>query len=224
MDSFNPEATAGPYLRAHAVHLKEGTKATLEEATFELMSSVARGEQHADQLPPFGARLGFRSKLRTEEEAEGRLKGRASAGACRSDVGYAGATMSSPAASSIAEALAHRYGDPASSHKNKIVGASSQWRMLGRVMSRAKTVVELDWGQFDEDRHDDDLEFLAEVLHSCFAPQNLEEEGMVGAMRQVYHNTVVNKLVFYSWTTERFTGIAAVFLPGRYGPRQSAHA
>lgn len=63
--------------------------------------------------------------------------------------------------------------------------ASSDWAKFWDEVRVAECIVELDWKKFDRERPYEDIEFLIDVIVSCFAPQNAYEGRLLDAYRSM---------------------------------------
>jgi len=149
-------------------------------------------------LPPIATRLAYRTKLRTEEEvAEKALAGDAQ-GRGVACVDAVEQLLSAPAYNSLKPQILELVNDVSHPFKHSVVKMSKKWAELGAVVADAYECIEADWGKFDVNRPDEDLEFFADVICSLFICKTDREYRIVAGFRQA----ILNGLVFKWFVTE----------------------
>jgi hypothetical protein len=68
-----------------------------------------------------------------------------------------------------------------SGFRNTTVRASSDWGKMWDEVRAAAVIVELDWKKFDRERAAEDIEFVIQVILSCFSPQSGREIRLLEA-------------------------------------------
>lgn len=192
---FNADATSGPFLRRFGVRKKEGLQAQIEETVWRLYDMVGKGEMPVENMPWVTARLGYRTKLLSEEKAlrsmsEGKALGRA---VMMMDA--IEQATSAPLYSVLDDHVAQLHSRERSPWANKVVRASSMWKGFYKEIKRSRVVLELDWKKFDLERPSDDILFVIEVICSCFEPRSVREERLLNAYKLMLRRALVDRVV-----------------------------
>ncbi len=179
--NFNNFATAGPFLRRFGVKKKAGLRKLLEGEAWWYFNSFADGDLDVSGLPFFGARLGFRSKLVSEEKARKKISEGDSVGRAVMMMDALEQCCSSPLYNILSSYTYRRRLERECGFKNAVVKASSDWAHVWGGVKEAAVVVELDWSKFDRERPREDLEFMVNVISSCFAPEGIRQRRLLEA-------------------------------------------
>ncbi|UXX34127.1 RNA-dependent RNA polymerase [Pseudostellaria heterophylla amalgavirus 1] len=194
MKNFNEEATAGPALRAFNVYRKEGLRKGLEDFAFDSLSLFAAGESAERSLPFVTARVGYRTKLVDNADAMKKIAAGKPIGRCVMMLDAHEQAFSTPLYNALSRITHLQRFNPASGFRNTIVRASSDWgRMWGEVREAA-CIVELDWSKFDRERPAEDIEFMIDVICSCFAPKNAKEERFLEGYRIMLRRALLERV------------------------------
>ncbi|DAZ91059.1 TPA_asm: fusion protein [Spinacia oleracea amalgavirus 2] len=193
MKNFNEEATAGPSLRAFGVYRKEGLKEGLEDFAFGCLKRYADGAPAEDCLPFVTARVGYRTKLLKTSDAMRKISEGSALGRCVMMLDAHEQAFSTPLYNALSRQTHMQRFDRRTGFRNTIVRASSDWsRMWGEVRSAA-CIVELDWKKFDRERPYEDIEFLVDVICSCFAPGNEYERRFLEGHRIMLRRALLDR-------------------------------
>ncbi|DAZ90997.1 TPA_asm: fusion protein [Crotalaria juncea amalgavirus 1] len=195
MKNYNNEATAGPVLRRFGIKGKVGLKGLLEHEMWRYFDGYARGELDAKNLPFLGARLGFRTKLVTQETALEKLRKGDSIGRAVMMLDALEQASSSPLYNVVSHHSFVNRLDRRCGFKNTVVRASSDWGFLWKQVRDGAVVVELDWSKFDRERPSEDIAFILDVVKSCFAPQNAIEERLLEAYDIMNRRALIDRPV-----------------------------
>ncbi|KAL9341131.1 hypothetical protein Peur_067350 [Populus x canadensis] len=65
---------------------------------------------------------------------------------------------------------------------------------LWEEVKRAKCVVELNWKKFDRERPAEDIDFICQVIISCFTPSNEREERLLRAYGIMLRRALIERL------------------------------
>lgn len=195
MKNFNSEATAGPFLRAFGVARKMGLKHALEDLMWELVDGYGAGLLNDSQLPFFGARVGFRTKLLKEGAAWEKVTNGEAVGRAVMMMDALEQSASSPLYNVLSDYTFMRRNYPESSFRNGTIRASSDWGKLWAEVNDAKVVVELDWSKFDRERPAADLAFLIQVIISCFSPKTPRERRLLKAYEILLRRALIERVV-----------------------------
>nr|BBH51573.1 fusion protein [Blueberry latent virus]BBI01012.1 fusion protein [Blueberry latent virus] len=195
MKNFNDEASAGPLCRAFGIRRKAGLKSRLEQFAWEIYDGIGNGDLDLGAIPPFLARVGYRTKLVTGEKAMRKISTGDSIGRAIMMLDAYEQAFSSPIFNVISDAVTHLHSDPTSGWRNYLIRASSDWGKMYKEMRKAKVVVELDWKKFDRERPADHISFFIDVILSCFAPRTTREEKLLGAYRRAMENALLHRVL-----------------------------
>ncbi|DAZ90989.1 TPA_asm: fusion protein [Amaranthus tuberculatus amalgavirus 1] len=195
MKNFNDDATAGPFLRAFGIKSKFGFKRKLEEVMWRFYDRCGDGEGDDLGLPFLSARVGFRSKLVTEVEARKRLEKNKTMGRAVMMLDALEQVASSPLYNVISHYTNSNKLDENSGFKNSLIRASAEWGSLWQQVKEAAVVVELDWKKFDRERPREDVEFIIDVVLSCFQPSSPREERLLKAYGVMMRRALVERVV-----------------------------
>ncbi|DAZ91023.1 TPA_asm: fusion protein [Myosoton aquaticum amalgavirus 1] len=179
MKNFNNDATAGPALRAFGVYRKEGLQKELEDFAFDCMSLFAGGVCAEESLPFVTARVGYRTKLLDNAEALRKIRDGKAIGRCVMMLDAHEQAFSTPLYNVLSRLTHLQRFNRDSGFRNSIVRASSDWSRLWGEVREAACIVELDWSKFDRERPAEDIEFMIDVICSCFTPKNPFEERLM---------------------------------------------
>jgi hypothetical protein len=195
MKNFNHDATAGPFLRWFQCKKKMGLKKLLEDEMWRYYDDYANGDISSSQLPYLTARLGFRTKLMSKADAmrkigEGKAFGRA---VMMMDALEQAA--SSPLYNVVSHYTFEKRLERDCGFKNTVIRASSDWSKIWEHVREAEAIVELDWSKFDRERPAEDLEFVIDVITSCFQPKNQREVRLLKAYKIMMRAALVERLI-----------------------------
>ncbi|DAB41677.1 TPA_inf: ORF1+2p [Cleome droserifolia amalgavirus 1] len=193
MKNFNNEATSGPYLRGQGLKGKYGLKRILEAEMWRYYDSFASGECGLKNLPWFAARVGFRTKLLTQEVAWAKMQKGEALGRAVMMMDALEQAASSPMYNVLSSYTFRRRLEPRCGFKNGVVRASSDWGVLWRRVQQAKVIVELDWSKFDRERPREDLEFIVKVVCSCFRPRDDRGRRLLQAYQEMMRRALVER-------------------------------
>lgn len=191
MKNFNNDATSGPFLRWMGVQKKYGLKSRLEEEMWGYYDDFADGLINKGQMPFLAARLGFRTKLLTEEKAKMRLKESKAFGRAVLMMDALEQAASSPMYNVLSHYTFQRRLDKDCGFKNTVIRASSDWMKIWEHVKEAKAIVELDWSKFDRERPEEDLLFIVDVVVSCFLPRTDREKRLLEAYGHMMREALV---------------------------------
>nr|DAB41729.1 TPA_exp: ORF1+2p [Secale cereale amalgavirus 1] len=195
MKNFNNDATAGPFLKWCGVKSKRGLKCLLEEEMWGYYDAYAKGEIEDHQLPFLTARLGFRTKLLKKAEAMRRIGEGKAMGRAVMMMDALEQAASSPLYNAVSHYTFERRLEKDCGFKNTIIRASSDWQAIWAHVKEAEAIVELDWGKFDRERPSQDLNFIVDVVVSCFAPKNSRERRLLRAYKLMMRAALVDRLL-----------------------------
>lgn len=195
MENFNEDATAGPVLRSFGCKSKAGMKAKLEEVCWELIDKVGDGSLSAEALPPMLSRLGYRTKLLSKAKAEAKVMEGKPLGRAVMMLDAWEQAFNSPIYNAIEVQIKELNDDMRSGWKNKLVRASRRWHDAFRVLGEYKVLITLDWAAFDRERPDADIQFIVDVIISCFSPKNEREVRLLEAYKVIMRKSLVEKLI-----------------------------
>jgi hypothetical protein len=193
MKSFNDDATSGPFLRAFGVRKKCGLKSVLESFAFNCYERFVKEGCDPSFLPFINGRVGFRSKLLSKVDAFKKISAGQALGRCVVMLDAIEQAFSSPLYNVLSGATSHMRFDPQSGFRNTIVRASSDWLRFWDEVRSSKVIVELDWKKFDRERPREDLEFMIDVICSCFAPSNEIEESFLKGYKIMLHRALIER-------------------------------
>lgn len=195
MRNFNNDATAGPFLRAFGIRSKFGLRSVLEREMWQFYDGFGCGRLTAEQMPFFAARVGFRSKLMEEGKAWEKVAAGAPLGRAVMMMDALEQAASSPLYNVLAKwTFGHRLeGD--CGFKNSVVKVSSDWGVIWKEVREAKVVVELDWAKFDRERPAEDIEFMIDVVTSCFEARNVRQERLLEGYKLMMRRALVERLM-----------------------------
>ncbi|DAZ91025.1 TPA_asm: fusion protein [Myosoton aquaticum amalgavirus 2] len=196
--NFNEEATAGPALRAFGVNRKRGIREGLEDFAFSCLMAFAGGASAEDSLPFVTARVGYRTKLVTNVEAMKKISEGKAIGRCVMMLDAHEQAFSTPLYNVLSAVTHLQRFNKDSGFRNTIVRASSDWSKMWGEVREAACIVELDWSKFDRERPAEDIEFMIEVICSCFAPRNDFERRLL----EGYHIMLRRSLLERSFLTD----------------------
>ncbi|DAZ91009.1 TPA_asm: fusion protein [Guizotia abyssinica amalgavirus 1] len=195
MKNFNNEATAGPFLRMVGVKGKAGLKNVLEENMWRWYDDFAEGRIGREGLPFLTARVGFRTKLVTEQKGWEKMKDGAPIGRAVMMLDALEQAASSPLYNVLSVYTAERRLLPECGFKNAVIKASSDWAVIWEEVKKAKVIIELDWAKFDRERPADDILFMIEVILSCFEPRGERERRLLEAYGVMLRRALVDRLI-----------------------------
>nr|DBA07007.1 TPA_asm: RNA-dependent RNA polymerase [Allium cepa amalgavirus 1] len=175
VNNFNNEATAGPFFRAHGIRNKYGMRLQLEDFAWECYNAYVDSGGNPSMLPYISSRVGFRTKLVSTTEAFAKMKDNKPIGRCVMMLDAIEQMFSTPLYNVLSKTTAAQRFDIKSGFRNTIVRASSDWAKFWEEVKAAKVIVELDWKKFDRERPTEDLEFIIQVIISCFKPTDERE-------------------------------------------------
>lgn len=178
MKNFNNDATSGPFLRIFNCKKKYGLKRRLEAFMWQFYDRYALGEIGAGNLPFLTARVGFRTKLMTAGAAMEKVLKNSTFGRAVMMLDALEQAASSPLYNVLSGYTFRERLRPECGFKNSLVRASSDWMEAWKTVSLGAVIVELDWSKFDRERPRQDLQFLIDVVGSCFRSRG-EREGML---------------------------------------------
>lgn len=195
MKNFNNDATAGPFLRAFGIKRKHGLKGRIEEFVWRAYDRVASGEGGVKGLPYLTARVGFRTKLVTIEEALRKINSGGTFGRAVMMLDAVEQATSSPLYNILSRSTFQRRGDHRSGFRNGTVRASSDWMILWEEVRDAKVIVELDWSKFDRERPSEDLEFIIQVVISCFTAKSEREARLLASYEIMMRRALIERVL-----------------------------
>lgn len=172
MKNFNDDATAGPALRAFGIFRKAGLKAELEDFAFNCLNKFALGAGEQEALPFVTARVGYRTKLLEKADAMKKISEGKPLGRCVMMLDAHEQAFATPLYNVLSGITDMQRHNVTSGFRNTIVRASSDWSKMWSEVRTAACIVELDWKKFDRERPYEDIEFLIDVIISCFAPRD----------------------------------------------------
>ncbi|DAZ91051.1 TPA_asm: fusion protein [Rhyncholacis penicillata amalgavirus 1] len=188
--NFNEDATTGPLLFSFGILRKTGLRDVLVDYVWDYFDRFGRGETDESCFPYFGARFGFRTKLLSLDKALQKLAEGEPLGRCVMMMDAAEQVANTPTYHALTSWVSKERWKGCPIFKNSVVRASSEWRRLWDRVRRAEMVVELDWKKFDRERPREDLEFICDVIISCFRPRGAREERLLRG----YHITLRRSL------------------------------
>nr|DBA07023.1 TPA_asm: RNA-dependent RNA polymerase [Allium cepa amalgavirus 2] len=193
VSNFNNDATAGPFFRAYGIKSKYGMRGLLEDFAWECYSSFVDNGGDVSFLPFVASRVGFRTKLVSQEEAFIRFSKNKAIGRCVMMLDAIEQMFSSPLYNVLSKLTADLRFDPASGFRNTIVRASSDWAKMWEEVKKAHVIVELDWKKFDRERPTEDLAFMIDVIISCFKPENDRERLFLLAYKTMMQRCLIER-------------------------------
>lgn len=193
--NFNNFATAGPFLRRFGVKGKNGLRKVLEAEAWRYFDGYAKGELSAGALPWFGARLGFRTKLVSDEKARKKISEGDSIGRAVMMMDALEQCCSSPLYNVLSSFTFRERLNRGCGFKNSVVKASSDWAHVWAGVREAAVIVELDWSKFDRERPREDLDFMIRVVCSCFRPQSERERRLLDAYAICMRHALIDRPV-----------------------------
>lgn len=193
MKNFNNEATGGPFLRWMGINKKYGLKELLEKEMWQYYDDYATGNIELKQLPYIAARLGFRTKLLSEEKAKKRLEEGKAFGRAVMMMDAIEQTASSPMYNVLSRYTFERRLEKECGFKNTVIRASTDWSKIWGHVKEAEAIVELDWSKFDRERPEEDLIFMVKVVVSCFKPKNDREIRLLEAYEHMMTAALVHR-------------------------------
>nr|WCJ13316.1 putative RdRp [Festuca pratensis amalgavirus 1] len=191
---FNPDATAGPFLRAFGVKKKAALEQLLGDFVWECFDDFATNDDDIRRLPFFGMRIGFRTKLLPRSEMLTKIRDFKPLGRCVMMLDAIEQFCSSPLYNVLSKISADALKDPLSGFRNTAVRASSDWSYMWEEIKQAKVCMELDWSKFDRERPRDDLEFIVDLVVSCFTPRNERERRLLHAYEVCMRRAIVERV------------------------------
>ncbi|DAB41685.1 TPA_inf: ORF1+2p [Festuca pratensis amalgavirus 1] len=191
---FNVEATAGPFLRAFGVKKKAALEQLLGDFVWDCFDDFASNDGDARRLPFFGMRIGFRTKLLPRSEMLTKIKDFKPLGRCVMMLDAIEQFCSSPLYNILSNLSADALKDPLSGFRNTAVRASSDWSYMWEEIKQAKVCMELDWSKFDRERPRDDLEFIVDLVISCFTPRTEREQRLLRAYEICMKRAIVERV------------------------------
>lgn len=194
--NFNNFATGGPFLRVFSVKGKNGLRKVIEGEAWWYFDAYARGVIGVEGLPFFGARLGFRSKLVTDKKAREKNVAGESIGRAVMMMDALEQSMSSPLYNVLSSYTFHKRLRRGCGFKNAVVKASSDWGHIWRGVKEAAVIVELDWSKFDRERPRQDLEFIVDVISSCFTASDPRGKRLLEAYHVSNKHALIDRPMF----------------------------
>ncbi|DAB41683.1 ORF1+2p [Erigeron breviscapus amalgavirus 2] len=195
MKNFNNEATAGPFLRLFGVKGKYGLKKLLEDEMWRYYDDFAQGRIDERGLPYFAARLGFRTKLMSEKKAWEKMQKGDPYGRAVMMLDALEQAASSPLYNVLTGVTFERRLEKECGFKNQVIRASSDWNRVWEYLRDSKVIIELDWAKFDRERPSEDLQFVIDVVLSCFAPRTPRERKLLEAYGIVMRRALIERAV-----------------------------
>nr|UPO63389.1 RNA-dependent RNA polymerase [Cucumis melo amalgavirus 1] len=189
--NFNNDATAGPALRAFGVRGKAGLRPMLEQFAWSCLDAFARGGTAEFCLPFVSARVGYRTKLMSEKDAFEKFSQGKPLGRCVMMLDAHEQVFSSALYNVLSEVTHLARRTPESGFRNTIIRASSDWAALWEEVRAASVIVELDWKKFDRERAADDIQFMIDVIISCFQPHDDYERRLLEAHRIMLERSLI---------------------------------
>lgn len=191
---FNVEATAGPLLRAFGVKKKDGLEQLLGDFVWNCFEDFVSADGDVRRLPFFGMRIGFRTKLLKKSEMLTKIRDFKPLGRCVMMLDAIEQFCSSPLYNVLSKLSAAALKDPLSGFRNTVVRASSDWSYMWGEIKDAKVCMELDWSKFDRERCKDDLEFMVDVVISCFEPKSEREQRLLKAYEVCMRRALIERI------------------------------
>ncbi|DAZ91007.1 TPA_asm: fusion protein [Ferula assa-foetida amalgavirus 1] len=195
MKNFNNDATSGPFLRIFGCKKKYGLKRRLESIMWFFYDGFAAGKLGPENLPFLTARVGFRTKLLTAEAAREKVLKNSTFGRAVMMLDALEQAASSPLYNALSSHTFRQRLLPECGFKNALVRASSDWMEAWKVVSAGAVIVELDWSKFDRERPRQDLEFLVDVVGSCFEAGNARERRLLDAYLIMMRRALIERPV-----------------------------
>lgn len=192
---FNEDATAGPFLRCFGVKRKEGLDKLLGDFVWNCFNDYCDSDFDERRLPFFMARLGFRTKLVELSEGFSRVAEGKSIGRAVMMLDATEQFASSPLYNVISSISAGQVLDKRSGFRNTVVRASADWMKFFDEVKEAKVCVELDWSKFDRERPADDINFIIDIVLSCFEPKNDWEERLLHGYGVCMRRALIERLI-----------------------------
>ncbi|DAB41675.1 TPA_inf: ORF1+2p [Capsicum annuum amalgavirus 1] len=192
--NYNDEATTGPFLYSFGIKKKYGLDNELQEIMENAYHHFAECKTSSSALPFFTARVGFRSKLLPMGEALRKFADNQPMGRCVMMMDALEQFASSPLYNVLSKYTSDR-SKGATSFRNSVVRASSDWMYLWDEVKEASVCVELDWSKFDRERPSADLLFMIDVIISCFEPSNRYEVRMLEAYGICMRRALVERVL-----------------------------
>nr|UYD62340.1 fusion protein [Cannabis sativa amalgavirus 1] len=194
MKNFNGDATAGPVLRRFGIKRKEGMKAGLEKFAWSCYEQYVGTGGDASVLPFVLARVGYRTKLLTQAKAMEKIGGGEALGRCVMMLDAYEQAFSSPLYNVLQRYTSKKRFDRDGGFRNTIVRASSDWMHFWDEVKESACIVELDWKKFDRERPAEDIEFMIQVILSCFAPKSDEERLLLEGYGVMLRRSLIERL------------------------------
>ncbi|DAZ91003.1 TPA_asm: fusion protein [Epimedium pseudowushanense amalgavirus 1] len=195
MKNFNNDATSGPFLRRFGIKKKHGLKTVIEREMWQYYDDYAEGRIDARGLPHFGARIGFRTKLLSPESYIEKMRSGKAFGRAVMMLDALEQSASSPLYNVLSHHTFTRRLEEDFGFKNAAIRASSDWPRLWKSVSKAACIIELDWSKFDRERPAEDLEFVVQVVLSCFRPESKREERLLEAYGIMMRRALIFRLL-----------------------------
>jgi hypothetical protein len=139
-------------------------------------------------------RIGFRTKLLKKSEMLTKIRDFKPLGRCVMMLDAIEQFCSSPLYNVLSKLSADALKDPMSGFRNTAVRASSDWSYMWEEIKEAKVCMELDWSKFDRERPRCDLEFMVDVVISCFAPKNERERRLLRGYEVCMRRAIVERV------------------------------
>nr|WKV32514.1 RNA-dependent RNA polymerase [Iranian amalgavirus] len=191
--NFNNDATAGPFLRAFGIKSKYGLRDELQQFMWRTYDAFASSERDHSFLPFLTARIGYRTKLVTMAKAWENWTTFKPIGRAVMMLDALEQFSSAPLYNVLSKYCSDRRLQKGFGFKNTVVRASSDWMKIWEEFSGAKAVVELDWKKFDRERPAEDIEFMVDVICSCFTPTDRRKERLLEAYRVMLRRALVER-------------------------------
>ncbi|KAG6415583.1 hypothetical protein SASPL_122996 [Salvia splendens] len=195
MKNFNNEATAGPFLCTFGIKGKRGLKKLLEKEMWWYYDQFGAGALSEEQMPHFGARVGFRSKsLKNEKVVEKVASGMPLRRAVMmlDALEQAASSQLYNVLSTLTDAKRLEEG---CGFKNGVVKASADWGAVWKKVEAAGAIVELDWSKFDRERPAEDIAFIIDVVISCFEARDERGKRLLEAYKLMMTKAVIERVV-----------------------------
>lgn len=193
MKNFNHDATSGPFLRIFGCKGKYGLKKKLEAEMWRYFDGYGAGRAGLENLPFLTARVGFRTKLMTAEAAREKVLKGSTFGRAVMMLDALEQAASSPLYNSLSSHTFQQRLLPECGFKNALVRASSDWMEAWKTVSSGAVIVELDWSKFDRERPRQDLEFMVDVIGSCFEARGEREGRLLEAYLAMTRRALVER-------------------------------
>ncbi|DAZ91057.1 TPA_asm: fusion protein [Salvia miltiorrhiza amalgavirus 1] len=191
--NFNDDASSGPFLFSFNCKRKSGLRSVLSSFVWDRFDRYARNEIDEQGLPYLTARVGFRSKLLDKGEAVKKLTGGKALGRAVIMLDAIEQFCSSPLYNVLSKIVSAQLGSFSSGFRNSVIRASTDWIKFFEEVRGAAAVVELDWSKFDRERPAEDIQFVIDVVISCFTPTNDREARLLDAYAIMMRRALIER-------------------------------